>query len=92
MSLDCGRKPEYPVRAHACIRGPANSMQKDLQGHSATNSPPTFIVCSGICTCKTGVYGPKCDECHPGFFHFSNTGCRPCQCNNHTNYCHPQSV
>uniref|UniRef100_A0A8C2WBX8 Si:ch211-158d24.2 n=2 Tax=Cyclopterus lumpus TaxID=8103 RepID=A0A8C2WBX8_CYCLU len=46
---------------------------------------------SGICVCKTGVYGPKCDECHPGFFHFSSTGCRPCQCQNHTNYCHPQS-
>ncbi|KAF1388783.1 hypothetical protein PFLUV_G00066240 [Perca fluviatilis] len=46
---------------------------------------------SGICKCKTGVYGPKCDECHPGFFRFSSTGCRPCQCQNHTNYCHPQS-
>lgn len=46
---------------------------------------------SGICVCKTGVYGPKCDECHPGFFHFSSTGCRPCQCHNRTNYCHPQS-
>lgn len=46
---------------------------------------------SGICVCKTGVYGPKCDECHPGFFHFSSTGCRPCQCHNHTSYCQPQS-
>lgn len=46
---------------------------------------------SGTCECKTGVYGPKCDECHPGFFHFSSTGCRPCQCSNHTNNCHPQS-
>lgn len=45
---------------------------------------------SGICECKTGVYGPKCDECHPGFFHFSSTGCRPCQCHNHSS-CHPQS-
>lgn len=55
-----------------------------------------FVFCStpsssGICVCKTGVYGPKCDECHPGFFHFSSTGCRPCQCHNRTNYCHPQS-
>lgn len=46
---------------------------------------------SGICVCKPGVYGPKCDECNPGFFHFSSTGCRPCQCHNHTSYCHPQS-
>ncbi|XP_068617032.1 multiple epidermal growth factor-like domains protein 9 [Brachionichthys hirsutus] len=46
---------------------------------------------SGTCECKTGVYGPKCDECHPGFFHFSATGCRPCQCHNHTSSCHPQS-
>uniref|UniRef100_UPI003AAFC085 multiple epidermal growth factor-like domains protein 9 n=1 Tax=Centroberyx gerrardi TaxID=166262 RepID=UPI003AAFC085 len=27
----------------------------------------------------------------PGFFRFSSTGCQPCQCHNHTNYCHPQS-
>ncbi|XP_016424748.1 multiple epidermal growth factor-like domains protein 9 [Sinocyclocheilus rhinocerous] len=46
---------------------------------------------SGLCKCKTGVYGPKCDDCHPGFFHFSSTGCQPCQCNNHSTYCHPQS-
>lgn len=46
---------------------------------------------SGTCVCKTGVYGQKCDDCHPGFFHFSSTGCRPCQCHNHTTYCHPQS-
>ena len=46
---------------------------------------------SGMCVCKTGVYGDKCDECHPGFFRFSSTGCQPCQCNNHSSYCHPQS-
>lgn len=46
---------------------------------------------SGTCVCKSGVYGPKCDDCYPGFFDFSSIGCRPCQCNNHTNYCHPQS-
>lgn len=50
-----------------------------------------FPSSSGICECKSGVYGPKCDECHPGFFHFSSSGCRPCQCHNHTSYCHPQS-
>ncbi|CDQ77787.1 unnamed protein product [Oncorhynchus mykiss] len=46
---------------------------------------------SGMCVCKTGVYGDKCDDCHPGFFRFSSTGCQPCQCNNHSSYCHPQS-
>uniref|UniRef100_A0A4W4FFF6 Laminin EGF-like domain-containing protein n=1 Tax=Electrophorus electricus TaxID=8005 RepID=A0A4W4FFF6_ELEEL len=50
-----------------------------------------FSCSSGTCACKTGVYGPKCDDCHPGFFHFSNTGCQPCQCNGHSTYCHPQS-
>lgn len=54
-----------------------------------SSAPPLFS--SGICVCKTGVYGPRCDECHPGFFHFSSTGCRPCQCHNHTNNCDPQS-
>ncbi|MEQ2221390.1 hypothetical protein ILYODFUR_015445 [Ilyodon furcidens] len=55
MSLDCGRKLEYPERTHA--RGEhANSMQKDpqlgveprtflLQGNSATNCTAVQPAC-----------------------------------------------
>ncbi|MED6268369.1 hypothetical protein CHARACLAT_021710 [Characodon lateralis] len=60
MSLDCVRKPEYPVRTHACTGEHANSMHKDprpgikprtilQQGNSATNCAtvqPTFQVFS----------------------------------------------
>ncbi|KAK5599557.1 hypothetical protein CRENBAI_019524 [Crenichthys baileyi] len=46
MSLDCGRKPEYPERTHGCTgrtcklhaeRPPARSRTFLLQGNSATN-------------------------------------------------------
>ncbi|MEQ2228417.1 hypothetical protein ILYODFUR_008574 [Ilyodon furcidens] len=30
MFLDCGRKPEYPERTHACRGEHANSLQKDI--------------------------------------------------------------
>ncbi|GAA6066697.1 multiple epidermal growth factor-like domains protein 9, partial [Tachysurus ichikawai] len=42
---------------------------------------------SGVCECKTGVYGDKCDDCLPGSFNFSSAGCQECQCNNHSNTC-----
>ncbi|MEQ2249096.1 hypothetical protein ILYODFUR_025887 [Ilyodon furcidens] len=53
MSLDCRRKPEYPLRTHACMwrtcklhaeRHPARSQSKTflLQGNSATNCATFF--------------------------------------------------
>lgn len=53
--------------------------------------PLYFSGSSGMCICKSGVHGDKCDDCRPGFFNFSSTGCQPCRCNNHSSYCHPQS-
>lgn len=53
--------------------------------------PLYFSGSSGMCICKSGVHGDKCDDCRPGFSHFSSMGCQPCQCNNHSSYCHPQS-
>ncbi|KAK7944940.1 hypothetical protein WMY93_000668 [Mugilogobius chulae] len=34
----------------------------------------------GICSCKPGVTGEKCDRCKPGFHSLTEAGCRPCSC------------
>ncbi|XP_041090252.1 multiple epidermal growth factor-like domains protein 9 isoform X2 [Polyodon spathula] len=60
-------------------------------GCDTTGALHSLCDSSGICTCKKGVYGSKCDECQPGYFRFSDTGCQPCQCNNHSVSCLPQS-
>ncbi|XP_041095115.1 multiple epidermal growth factor-like domains protein 9 isoform X1 [Polyodon spathula] len=60
-------------------------------GCDTTGALHSLCDSSGICTCKKGVYGSKCDECQPGYFRFSDTGCQPCQCNNHSSSCLPQS-
>ncbi|XP_048845494.1 laminin subunit gamma-1 [Brienomyrus brachyistius] len=38
---------------------------------------------SGRCSCKTGVFGDKCDRCQPGFHSLTEAGCRPCSCNSY---------
>lgn len=35
---------------------------------------------SGQCRCKSGVGGADCSQCLPGFWGFSEEGCRPCSC------------
>ncbi|XP_044517443.1 multiple epidermal growth factor-like domains protein 9 [Gracilinanus agilis] len=42
---------------------------------------------SGKCQCKVGVGGSKCDHCQDGYYGFNETGCQPCQCNNHSVIC-----
>ncbi|TDH06384.1 hypothetical protein EPR50_G00132680 [Perca flavescens] len=34
----------------------------------------------GVCACKPGVGGEKCDRCQPGFHSLTEAGCRPCSC------------
>uniref|UniRef100_A0A8C6SCS1 Laminin, gamma 1 n=1 Tax=Neogobius melanostomus TaxID=47308 RepID=A0A8C6SCS1_9GOBI len=34
----------------------------------------------GMCSCKPGVTGEKCDRCQPGFHSLTEAGCRPCSC------------
>ncbi|KAI4905064.1 hypothetical protein NFI96_016048 [Prochilodus magdalenae] len=35
---------------------------------------------NGACICKLGVASPYCDQCLPGYWGFSENGCRPCFC------------
>ncbi|XP_028407647.1 laminin subunit alpha-like [Dendronephthya gigantea] len=34
----------------------------------------------GQCHCKPNVHGLNCDRCKPGFYSFSDTGCKECNC------------
>ncbi|XP_037317086.2 laminin subunit beta-1b [Pungitius pungitius] len=44
---------------------------------------------TGQCECVPGATGRQCSHCLPGFWGFPQ--CRPCQCNGHSEFCHPQS-
>ena len=48
----------------------------DPIGATSTNCDPI----TAMCTCKTGVTGPRCDQCLPGFKDLSNNGCVNCSC------------
>ncbi|XP_007934860.1 multiple epidermal growth factor-like domains protein 9 [Orycteropus afer afer] len=47
------------------------------------------ILCnsSGKCQCKVGVTGSTCNQCQDGYHGFSESGCLPCRCNNHSASC-----
>uniref|UniRef100_A0A668A1R9 Laminin subunit beta 1 n=1 Tax=Myripristis murdjan TaxID=586833 RepID=A0A668A1R9_9TELE len=44
---------------------------------------------TGQCECVPGATGRQCAHCLPGHWGFPH--CRPCQCNGHSDYCHPQT-
>ncbi|XP_061922418.1 laminin subunit beta-1b [Entelurus aequoreus] len=44
---------------------------------------------TGQCDCVPGATGRQCSHCLPGFWGFPF--CRPCQCNGHSEVCHPET-
>ncbi len=35
----------------------------------------------GVCRCKPGVTGDKCDRCEANHYGLDENGCKKCQCN-----------
>ncbi|XP_061617933.1 laminin subunit beta-1-like isoform X2 [Phyllopteryx taeniolatus] len=44
---------------------------------------------TGQCACVPGATGRQCAHCLPGFWGFPH--CQPCQCNGHSEVCHPET-
>ena len=54
-----------------------------------TGGPAAPIV--EICNCPMGYRGTSCEECATGYKRVLNGTCIPCQCNGHSNLCHPET-
>lgn len=56
---------------------------------SLGSTSPFCDAATGQCECVPGATGRQCSHCLPGFWGFPQ--CRPCHCNGHSEYCHPNS-
>ena len=47
---------------------------------TGTKNGTTCQQLGGQCHCKPGVTGQSCDQCKPGFFNFTDSGCTGTLC------------
>ena len=76
------------VKCDQCQTGTHSLSLSNPDGCSSCNCNPNGTIAgslcsflSGQCQCEAGVSGLKCDQCLPGFYNLSSSGCDPCQCN-----------
>lgn len=73
------RHPTLPLNSpHACTRcwcDPRGSLPPGAGEDAAWCHPR-----SGQCHCKSGVGGTTCSHCLPGYWGFTEEGCKPCAC------------
>ncbi|XP_075995983.1 netrin-4-like [Genypterus blacodes] len=69
---DLARPKTDPNSCRPCSCHPVGSL---LSGHAVLCNPG-----DGVCVCKPGVGGPRCDSCMMGYWGLNEYGCRPCEC------------
>eukprot|EP00066_Takifugu_rubripes_P007348 XP_003972809.1 PREDICTED: laminin subunit beta-1-like [Takifugu rubripes] len=83
------------IRGRNCDSCAPATYQFSPSGCRACECDPRGSVSSfclettGQCTCVPGATGRQCSHCLPGHWGFPQ--CRPCHCNGHSDYCHPQT-
>ncbi|KAM6918887.1 laminin subunit gamma-1 [Xenentodon cancila] len=70
---NCERCLDYYYREH--MDGPCRPCSCSPVGSESPQCDSR-----GVCACKPGVTGEKCDRCQPGYHSLTEAGCRPCSC------------
>ncbi|XP_003973560.2 netrin-4 [Takifugu rubripes] len=73
------RHPSLPLSSPLACKRCWCDPRGSLPPHPGEESPWCHPR-SGQCRCKPGVGGADCGQCLPGFWGFSEEGCKPCTC------------